>query len=95
VLKTTTLLVAVALLGLPIAARAQPPSAGDQAYCAKLSDMYLRYVGPSPYSRRMDATPDVVGGVAVAKCHEGNAAASIGVLERLLTDAGFTLPPRG
>ncbi len=43
----------------------------------------------------MDTTPGVVGGEAVAKCQEGNAAASIPVLERLLTSAGFSLPRHG
>jgi hypothetical protein len=55
---------------------------------------YQRYLGPH-YSGRIDITPNVVGGEAVAKCREGNAAASIPVLERLLTNGGFTLPWRG
>ena len=47
------------------------------------------------HSRQIDTTPNVVGGEAVAKCQEGDAAASIPVLERLLTNAGFTLPRHG
>jgi len=95
-LRTTTLLAAITLLGLPFAAQAQTPasSAADLSYCAKLSDIYQRYLGPEN-SRNMDTTPDVVGGEAVAKCQEGDAAASIPVLERLLTDAGFNLPRHG
>ena len=94
--RTTTLLAAIALLGLPLAAQAQTPaaSAADLSYCAKLSDLYLRYLGPES-SGHMDTTPGVVGGEAVAKCQEGNAAASIPVLERLLTNAGFSLPRHG
>jgi hypothetical protein len=95
-LRTTTLLAAIALLGLPLAAQAQAPTAdaADLSYCAKLSDLYQRYLGPE-YSGRMDTTPDVVGGEAVAKCQQGDAAASIPVLERLLNNAGFTLPRHG
>ena len=87
---------AIALLGLPLAAQAQTPtsSAADLSYCAKLSDIYQRYLGPEK-SGHFDTTPNVVGGEAVAKCQQGDAAASIPVLERLLTNAGFTLPPRG
>ena len=95
-LRTTTLLAAITLLGLPLAAQAQAPTANaaDLSYCAKLSDLYQRYLGPE-YSGRMDTTPDVVGGEAVAKCQQGDAAASIPVLERLLSNAGFTLPRHG
>jgi hypothetical protein len=95
-LRTTTLLAAIALLGLPLAAQAQTStaSAADLSYCAKLSDIYQRYLGPEN-SHHMDTTPNVVGGEAVAKCQEGDAAASIPVLERLLTNAGFTLPRHG
>ena len=95
-LRTTTLLAAITLLGLPLAAQAQTPtsSADDLSYCAKLSDIYQRYLGPED-SHHMDTTPNVVGGEAVAKCQEGDAAASIPVLERLLTNGGFTLPRHG
>ena len=95
-LRTTTLLAAITLLGLPLAARAQTPasSAADLSYCAKLSDIYQRYLG-SERSGHIDTTPNVIGGEAVAKCQEGDAAASIPVLERLLTNGGFTLPRHG
>ena len=70
-------------------------SAQDLAYCAKLSQLYLRYVGADPNSSSFDGTtPDVIGGEAVAKCREGDAKASIPTLERLLRDADMTLPPR-
>ena len=95
-LRTTTLFAAIALLGLPLAAQSQTStaSAADLSYCAKLSDIYQRYLGPEN-SHHMDTTPNVVGGEAVAKCQEGDAAASIPVLERLLTNGGFTLPRQG
>lgn len=67
----------------------------DLAYCARLSALYTRYVGPDPNSPSMAGVmPDVTGGEAVAKCREGDARSSIPVLERLLTDADITLPPR-
>ncbi len=67
----------------------------DLAYCAKLSELYLRYVGPNPNSANMGGVlPNVTGGEAVAKCREGDAQASIPTLERLLKNADITLPPR-
>jgi hypothetical protein len=98
-LRTTTFLAAIVLvgtlLGLALATQAQTPksSPADLSYCAKLSELYQRYLGPGN-SRQM-GSPDAVGGEAVAKCQQGDAAASIPVLERLLTKAGFSLPPRG
>jgi len=72
-----------------------PSSPQDLAYCAKLSELYQRYVGPDPNSANMGGVrPDVQGGEAVAKCREGDARASIPTLERLLKDADITLPPR-
>jgi hypothetical protein len=95
-LRTTKLLMVAVVLGLPLAAQAQAPGrADDLRYCATLSDLYVRYVGRSEGSPRTGMTPDVDGGVALAKCREGDAAAAIPILERKLTDAGFTLPPRG
>ena len=94
--RVMTLLVAAVLLGLPLVAGAQTPSRPDDLrYCAKLSDLYLRYVGRPEWSDRTGVAPDVDGGVAVAKCREGDTSAAIPILERKLTDAGFTLPPRG
>ena len=103
-MRPTRLLLAAAL-GLSLLACTQPQtrtttttttsSPQDLAYCAKLSELYQRYVGPNPASTGMDGvTPDVIGGEAVAKCREGDAKASIPTLERLLRDADMTLPPR-
>jgi hypothetical protein len=67
----------------------------DLAYCAKLSQLYQRYVGANPVSSSMDGvTPDVAGGEAVAKCREGDAKSAIPRLERLLKDADIPLPTR-
>lgn len=92
------LLLATAVgLSLLACTQSQPTSSvQDLAYCAELSRLYYRYVGPNPNSPSLaGVTPNVEGGVAVAKCHEGDAKASIPTLERLLTDGGMTLPPRG
>jgi hypothetical protein len=94
--RTTAFLTAAALVGPPLAAQPQTPLAVDHAYCAKLSEMYIRYLADPNGSLHMGAvTPDAKGGVAVAQCHAGHTAEAIPVLERLLTGAGFTLPPRG
>ena len=103
-MRPTKLLLAAAL-GLSLIACTQqrpatsspssPSSPQDLAYCAKLSQLYMRYVGADPASASFDGvTPDVAGGEAVAKCREGDAKASIPTLERLLKDADMTLPPR-
>lgn len=95
-----TRLLATAALGLSLLACAQQQQQArstpqDLAYCAKLSQLYQRYVGANPGSSSMEgATPDVAGGEAVAKCREGDAKAAIPPLERLLRDADITLPPR-
>ena len=94
-------LAAPVVLGLSLLACAQPrqqqqaSSAQDLAYCARLSELYNRYVGANPNSTTTaGVTPNVAGGEAVAKCREGDARASIPTLERLLRDADITLPPR-
>ena len=79
--------------GLRMPSKSHP--AADLRYCAQLSDLYIRYVGRSEHGPSAPVKPDVNGGVALAKCHEGDAAASIPILERKLVNAGFTLPPRG
>lgn len=94
--KALALSIVTATIFLPPAAHAQQvATAADLRYCAQLSDLYVRYVGRSEHGPNAPVKPDVNGGVALAKCHEGDAAASIPILERKLRNAGFTLPPRG
>jgi hypothetical protein len=86
----------IAAIFLPPGAHAQQVArAADLHYCAQLSELYIRYVGRSEAGPSTPVKPDVNGGVALAKCHEGDAAASIPILERKLRNVGFTLPPRG
>ena len=100
----TRVLAMAALLGLPLMACAHQQAGSvpvaksspqDLAYCAKLSSLYLRYVGPAYNDADMGGVaPDVDGGEAVAKCREGDANASIPTLERLLRENDVTLPKR-
>jgi hypothetical protein len=89
-----SVLIAATLL-TPDTQAQQVASAADLRYCAQLSQLYVRYVGRSEAGPSAPVKPDVNGGVALAKCHEGNAAAAIPILEGKLRNAGFTLPPRG
>ena len=94
--KALALPILIAAILLPLAAQAQQVSrTADLRYCAQLSELYIRYVGRSEHGPSAPVKPDVNGGVALAKCHEGDAAASIPILERKLLNAGFTLPQRG
>ena len=94
--KIFGLFILIATIFLPPGAHAQQvASAADLRYCVQLSELYIRYVGRSEAGPSAPVKPDVNGGVALAKCHEGDAATSIPILERKLLNAGFTLPPRG
>ena len=94
--KTLGLSILIAVIALPAGSQAQQVArAADLRYCAQLSELYVRYVGRSEHGPNAPVKPDVNGGVALAKCHEGDAVASIPILERKLLNAGFTLPPRG
>jgi hypothetical protein len=80
-----------------VAGSAAAADRSDQAYCEKLSDLYIRYIGhdldygrPGYYQRGSTEAQ-----VAVAQCRAGNPAPAIPVLERTLRDNKFTLPSRG
>ena len=62
----------------------------DRAYCGKLAGLYLRYVG-SIGSRVM---PNVYVTGAINECAQGDYAAGIPVLEKILRESDFTLPKR-
>jgi hypothetical protein len=94
--KSLTLLIAGLTVALPFAAEAETGDrANDLRYCAQLSELYVRYVGRSEAGPNAPVRPDVNGGVALAKCKEGDTATAIPILERKLVNAGFTLPRRG
>jgi hypothetical protein len=96
--RTSALVIALVALS-PAALAQQKPFGGypsaDMEYCARLAEIYIRYVGRSETGPRTPVTPDGVGGTALAQCKEQDKVAlAIPVLERKLLDARFTLPPR-
>jgi len=94
--RMSNLLLVACTVGLPIAAQAQPnASAGDRAYCAKLSELYVRYIGHDEgSSHRLILRGSNDAQVAVAKCQQGDTAWAIPILEQQLADNKFTLPTR-
>jgi hypothetical protein len=71
-------------------------SRADRAYCDKLSEIYVTYLGHDlASSARLSTRGTAEGQTAVAQCHMGDAADSIPTLERILRNNGFTLPKRG
>jgi len=83
-MKTTLIyLVVGAAIALPVAASAQ--SATDVAYCKKLAAIWRDY--------NEGADPAVGIATALTKCNSAPGA-SIPVLEKALTDGGFTLPKK-
>jgi hypothetical protein len=100
-LRIPTLVATGVCLVLTLPAQAQDKPFGgypnaDMQYCARLAELYIRYVGRSETGPRTPVTPDAVGGTALAQCKDENKVTqAIPVLERKLLDARFTLPPRG
>ena len=86
-----------AVLG-PAAAFAQSSSGAspaDAAYCNRLADLYERYIGRNEFSTNREfGRGSLEGDVASNQCRQGNPA-GIPVLERVIRNNGFTLPPRG
>lgn len=69
-------------------------TAGDLAYCHRLTDLYERYIGRSPDApSRPNLGGSLDADVAAAQCRQGNAS-GIPALERVLQGNGFSLPPR-
>ena len=64
--------------------------AEDRTYCGQLAGLYFRYVGSIGFR----VMPNVNVTEAVNECAQGNYAAGIPVLERVLRDSDFTLPKR-
>src|SRR4051812_31319663 len=103
--RIALVLFATASIAAPLAVQAQVTGYGggrpqdysynspDRNYCAPLADLYARYVGRSETGPHTNRRPDVDGGVALAKCQQGDTAAAIPILERKLIDAKVTLPP--
>lgn len=86
--------VAIALLLAASAHAQRRPSSPEQQYCEALSDLYMRYVGNPETEPRKIRRNDAEAEKAMAQCRQGDAVASIPVLERKLTDNRITLPQR-
>jgi hypothetical protein len=93
--KITNLLVVALTVGLPLTVQAQPGSvASDRAYCARLSETYVRYIGHDDgSSRRLVLRGSNDAQVASTQC-KTNTAWAIPVLEQQLAANKFTLPTR-
>lgn len=85
--------VAIAFL-LASSAHAQGRVSPEQRYCEALSDLYMRYVGNPETEPRKIRRNDAEAEKALSQCRQGDAVASIPVLERKLTDNRITLPQR-
>jgi hypothetical protein len=89
-------LFALLVMGLaPAAALAQSSPASDVAYCQRLAALYVHYIGRSEYSPYEDQRRGSLDNQVAANQCGTQTAASIPVLERVLRNNGFTLPPRG
>jgi hypothetical protein len=64
----------------------------DDAYCAKLAELTLRYTGKVGLQGELKPTPTTKA--AIEACQQGNFANGIPVLEKTLRDNRFTLPAR-
>jgi hypothetical protein len=81
-------------LGLALAAPVAFAQSGDVAYCNALADKYERYVGNVGNGRHSETDQNADAKLAVNGCRHGDTA-GIPVLEKVLTDNRFELPPRG
>ncbi len=93
--KISNLLLVAGLACLPIAVQAESGSpASERTYCAKLSEIYVRYVGhdnSSPDKYLLRGANDAQ--VATTQC-QTNTAWAIPILEQQLAANKFTLPTR-
>jgi hypothetical protein len=82
-------------VGLPLTIQAQPGSAAsDRAYCARLSETYVRYIGhDNAAAHRIIPRGSNDAQVASTQC-QTNTAWAIPVLEQQLAANKFTLPAR-
>lgn len=87
-MKRHLFLLAAVVAFSPVPSMAQ---SSDAAYCARLSDLVIRYLGKQINGENR---PDAESLVAIDRCNHGDTAAGIPVLERKLRRADFTLPPR-
>lgn len=63
----------------------------DVAYCARLAELVVKYVGKQINGQNR---PDSESLVAIDRCDHGDTAGGIPILEKKLLDGRFTLPQR-
>lgn len=80
------------VMALLLAALPTFAQGNDQAYCAQLGELALRYAGSA--GGNGGTRPDFATVEAIDNCNKGNTAAGIKVLEQKLRSNGFTLPKR-
>ena len=91
--RTRNFLLIACLVGAPFVAQAHS-AANDSAYCAKLSEIYVRYIGHDNSNADnflFRGTNDAQ--VATTQC-QGNSGWAISILEQQLIANKFTLPAR-
>lgn len=69
------------------------PARNVYEYCDQLVSLYQRYLAGNQLGYRTSVDADLASQVAVSQCQQGDPA-GIPVLERKLTNNGFTLPRR-
>jgi hypothetical protein len=85
--RAASLLVAILLLPpVPV-----PAQSSDAAYCDKLADLVLRYLGKQINGENR---PDTQTLIAIDRCQHGDTATGISILERKLRDGKINLPAR-
>ena len=89
-----TRLTFLTLLTLPSALLASEAMAqtDDAAYCKKLGDYAIRYLGDPGGNGGTRPDFDIMEGID--KCNKGNTAAGIAILEKKIRSKGFTPPAR-
>jgi hypothetical protein len=85
----TKILLAAALLSLPVTAFAQ---SSDAAYCNALVAKYQQYLDQSSKKGQQPQSVDAQAGIE--KCKAGDTS-GIPAIEKALKDAKFDLPPHG
>jgi hypothetical protein len=81
-------------LALAMATPVAFAQSGDVAYCNALANKYERYIGTVGDGRHTTTDQNASAQLAVHQCRTGDTS-GIPVLERVLTDNRFDLPPRG
>jgi len=93
-MKTTISILALAALGSLSVLPAMAQGHDDLAYCRALTNKYEKYVAGYASGRHGSGDQNAAANVAIDQCKAGDAS-GIATLERVLQNAGFSLPARG